>query len=310
MTTGTVLAPRPAAPPAAASVPGVQLVLGTVQFGLAYGVLGSGQRVADSETTRILGSATRHGVHTLDTAAAYGDIEQRLAGLCDAAGATAVRVVSKIPPLPTDADAGRLAEAVATHVRQSAARLGDRLEALLFHRADDLLSPIGALAWASAQRSVAALPWPVRLGVSCYSPDELVRIAARFPVALAQLPGNVFDQRLQDHPFPGIELHLRSVFLQGLLLADEAVAAARLPAAAGALADWHAACRQAGLSPLGAALGVARGLPGVQRLVVGVESLAQFDAIARDFVTAPVLCWPALARRVAAVIDPRCWPVA
>lgn len=330
MNAGTALASRPAAGAAAGAAAGstagsatgttattaaparqgVQLALGTVQFGLAYGVLGSGQRVADDEATRILASAARHGVHTLDTAAAYGDIEQRLAGLCQAAGASAARVVSKIPPLPadTDTDAGTLAEAVAAHVRQSAARLGNRMEALLFHRADDLLGRLGDVAWASAQRSVAALPWPVRLGVSCYSPDELLRIAARYPVALAQLPGNVFDQRLQDHHFPGIELHLRSVFLQGLLLADEAIAAARLPAAAEALADWCAACRRADLSPLSAALGVARGLPGVQRLVVGVERAAQFEAIASAFAAAPVLRWPALARSAAAVIDPRCWP--
>jgi aryl-alcohol dehydrogenase-like predicted oxidoreductase len=284
-----------------------QLALGTVQFGLAYGLVGSGQRVSEAEATRILAAAARRGVHTLDTAAVYGDIEQRLAPLCDAAGAASARIVSKIAPLEALTSCASRVQAVADGVRLSAARLGPRLDALLFHCADDLLGPFGDQTWASAAQAVAALPWPVRLGVSCYSPQDLQHVARRFPVTVAQLPGNAFDQRLHQHRFPGIELHIRSVFLQGLLLADQATAARRLPAAAAALAQWHATCRRNGLDPVAAAIGVARSLPGVNRLVVGVETLAQFEAIATASDTVSALPWRTLACDALEVIDPRHW---
>ena len=56
----------------------MQLALGTVQFGLAYGAVGSGSQVDGATATAILDAAWHQGVRTLDTAAAYGDIEERL----------------------------------------------------------------------------------------------------------------------------------------------------------------------------------------------------------------------------------------
>ena len=276
----------------------VQLALGTVQFGVAYGVVGRCERVSDGDAAAILARAAAQGIRTLDTAAAYGDIEERLAGLC---GAAPFAIVSKIPPLPADGDAAAF---VTDAVNRSAQRLGPRLAALLFHRADDLLGAHADRIWRAAVR---ALPPGVKLGVSCYGPDELAAVAARHPVALAQLPGNALDQRLHGHAFPGIELHLRSVFLQGLLLADAATGAARVPACAPALAAWQLFCTERGLAPLEAALGLARALPGVQRLVVGVDELAQLDAIHAAWQRSTPLAAPELACTDPAVIDPRHW---
>lgn len=276
----------------------VQLALGTVQFGLAYGVVGRSERVADAEAAAILAHAAEAGITTLDTAAAYGDIEQRLAGLC---GATPFEIVSKVPPLPAEGDAAAF---VAQAVQRSAERLGPRLAALLFHRAGDLLGPQGDAAWRAA---ADALPPGVKLGVSAYGPDELARVAARHPVAIAQLPGNALDQRLHGHAFPGIELHLRSVFLQGLLLAEGATGAARVPACAPALAAWQRWCGAQGLAPIEAALGLARALPGVSRLVVGVDDLAQLRAIHAAWQRCRPLVAPELAQTDPAVIDPRFW---
>lgn len=147
----------------------MQLALGTVQFGLRYGVAGRDTAVPVDEARAILARAASLGIRWLDTAAAYGDI--------------------------------------------------------------------------------------------------------------AQLPGNALDQRLRTEPVSaqGIEIHLRSVFLQGLLLMPEAAAAQRVPAAAGALARWHAWRRARSMEPLAAALGIVKALPGVSHCVVGVDNLAQLE---------------------------------
>ncbi len=283
----------------------IELALGTVQFGLAYGVVGSGQRVADDDARHILGSAAAAGLRVLDTAVAYGDIEQRLAGL---AGDHGFSVVTKIPPLPSALDNAGAAAFVRDTLARSQQRLGDLLHTVLFHRADDLLGPLGPAAWAQA------IAWTAgsnrRLGVSCYGPEQLQAVRERFPVAVAQLPGNAFDQRLRALDATGVELHLRSAFLQGLLLAPAAVGSQRLPAAAAALQRWEQRCAEAGLSPLVAALGVVKSLPGLRCCVVGVESLAQWQQIAAAWAQAAPLDWPELATDDPAVIDPRLWRTA
>ena len=284
---------------------GVELALGTVQFGLAYGVVGSGRQVDDGEAVRILRRSAELGVRVLDTAAAYGDIEQRLAGLAAQSGRTRFVVVTKIPPLPANADAAMAASFVREAIQRSATRLGPSLATVLFHRAEDLLGPLAQPAWSAAAEVAADLG--LRLGVSCYGPAELKAIAGRFPVAVAQLPGNALDQRLAGCAFPGIELHLRSAFLQGLLLAEAGQGAQRVPAAAAALRLWHRRCDELGLPPLTAALGAVKALPGLRCCVVGVESVAQLEEIAGAWAAAAPMAVPELASTDPAVIDPRVW---
>ena len=288
-----------------------QLALGTVQFGLAYGAVGSGQMVGDDAARAILQQAWADGVRVLDTAAAYGGIEARLGDLC---GALDFGIVSKITPLGALAAAERPA-ALVLSMRRSLDRLGDRLQALLFHSAADLLAADGPTLWAHARTVVKASGQPLKLGVSVYSPAELSTLRRRLDIGIAQLPGNALDQRLhrltpdERVALSGVELHLRSVFLQGLLLVPER-GARRVPAAAAALSRWQQHCEEAGLPLSEAALGVAKGLPLLQQCVVGVDSLAQWRDVAAAWHRAQPLHWPSLASDDADTFDPRRWPPA
>lgn len=283
----------------------MQLALGTVQFGLAYGIAGSGHAVPHAEARRILDAAWQQGVRTLDTASAYGDIEERLADLC---GPHRFRIVSKVPAIPaglTPAQAADWAVASATRSRQ---RLGERLEALMVHRAEDLLGARGAAVYAALQQW--ALESGTALGASCYGPDEMVSVHGQHRLAIAQLPGNVLDQRLPQ-AFPtavsDVEIHLRSAFLQGLLLMDAAAGRSRLPVAGAALQRWHAWCQAAEIKPLVGALSVVKSFAAVSQVVVGVETLAQFEDIAHAWSSSMPRPAPQLADSDTAVIDPRSW---
>lgn len=284
----------------------MELALGTVQFGLAYGAVGSGRQVGPETARAILDQAWSAGVRWLDTAAAYGDIEARLAALC---GSHPFRVISKIAPLAGLPPSERSA-AVRASVARSLARLGERLDTLLFHSVADLEAEGGDALWATARAALRDAGRPLRLGVSCYAPEELQRLRARLDIEVAQLPGNALDQRLAAQPaFVGVELHVRSAFLQGLLLAPER-GAARVPAAATALQRWQQRCADAGLAPTEAALGIVQGLPGAAACVVGVETLEQFDEIAAAWQRARPLHWPELASPDPDAWDPRRWPPA
>ncbi|MFN3303983.1 MAG: aldo/keto reductase, partial [Roseateles sp.] len=151
----------------------MELALGTVQFGLAYGAVGSGRQVSPDAARAILNQAWFDGVRWLDTAAAYGDIEARLAGLC---GAHDFRIVSKIASLAGLPEDEREA-ALRASIARSVARLGRRLDTLMFHSPADLEGDGGAALWQTARQ--ATQPLGLRLGVSVYGPQELAALRER-----------------------------------------------------------------------------------------------------------------------------------
>lgn len=285
----------------------VQLALGTVQFGLAYGIAGRGTVVPEEEVRAVLDAAWQGGIRLIDTAPVYGDIEERLLALCDGHD---FEFVSKIPALPANADTD-VAAFVAESIARSRERLGAGLRTMLFHRGEDLCGAQGDAAWRSAAAALAGSG--IRLGGSFYSPASAAAARAKFPLAVAQLPGNALDQRLTTPAaagLAGVEIHLRSVFLQGLLLDPPESALRRIPKAAAPLAVWRDWCKGKGLSPLTASLGVARGLPRVSCCLVGVDRVAQLREILEAWRQAPELALPALACDDEEVIDPRRWKAA
>lgn len=287
----------------------MELTLGTVQFGLAYGVAGRAAPVPAGEVRAILSRALAQGVCWLDTAPGYGDIEERLASLMG--DRDAFSVITKIPAAPADLSTGAAAHWVADTLSRSRDRLGRSFKAVLFHRGQDLLEAQGPELWQAMAEFASA--HGLAPGVSCYEPQTLAAIAQRFPLALAQLPGNALDQRLSRAPLadqPRLSIHVRSAFLQGLLLIPEAEARARVPAASKALARWHAWCQEQGRPPLEAALGIVKAIPGATHCVVGVDSLAQLDAILAAWQAASPIDAPELACDDLAAIDPRHWPMA
>ena len=164
---------------------------------------------------------------------------------------------------------------IARCFEQSLQQLGtDRVEALLVHHADDLLCPGGDLLhlWLLDQQAAGRIG---RIGVSVYDRQQILAVLDKFDIQLLQLPASIADQRLlQDGTIKmlaraGIEIHVRSLYLQGLLLAKEAFVAARFPL----LKDWIRAfrteCSSRGISALQACIGFFRSQASFDVAVVG-----------------------------------------
>lgn len=127
-----------------------------------------------------------------------------------------------------------------------------------------------------------------KVGVSVYAPEELALwLAQGYPLELVQLPANLLDQRflrsgwLDRLQALGCEIHVRSLFLQGLLLMQPALRPDYFQAFARPLAwldDWHPH-----LSPLHKALSLIPALPQVSRFVVGVCHAHELAAIASTY---------------------------
>ena len=300
--------------PAPAPALRARLALGTAQFGLAYGLAHPGQPIARTEVREILDFAWRSGIDMLDTAADYGEAETIIA--VERPPLARFTVVSKAPPLRLEAIADRDVDRVVARVHESARRLAvERLDALLVHHAPDLLVP-GSERLHDALMRLKSDGLVRRIGVSVYDPETLRSVLARFAIDVVQLPLNVLDQRfLQDGTLGlladrKIEVHARSVFLQGVLVMDPDRVPSRFDPIRAHLSRYHAAASDAGLSPAAAALGFARSCPHVDRIVVGVDSLADLRDDVRAFGIADApsgLDYGPYAIDAVDMTDPRRW---
>jgi aryl-alcohol dehydrogenase-like predicted oxidoreductase len=294
--------------------PTASLALGTAQFGLAYGV-GSGERpLDDAEASAVLAAAWQGGIDLLETGPAYGDAESRIGQATPPQ--TRFAVISKTSRLGAERIGEAEARRAAAQARASLGRLRvARLDALLVHHAPDLLAPGGERLFAALD-ALRAEGLAGRLGVCVYDAPTLEAVLERYPMQIVQLPLNLLDQRfVRDGSIAslarrGIEVHARSAFLQGALLADAASLPARLDAARERVARLQADCAAAGVSRAAAALGFVARCEGVRRIVIGVNSAAQLAQNLAAFAEAAAAALPGAARHATddpAVIDPRRW---
>ncbi|MCB1509486.1 MAG: aldo/keto reductase [Hyphomicrobiaceae bacterium] len=257
--------------------------LGTVQFGIPYGITNSGGRVPLDEVRAILDRAAAAGVATLDTAALYGESEAVLGqALRPDAPFEIVTKTAKFADVTDPATARtRLND---TFSASLAALKREHVYGLLAHEADDLLGPAGETIWQAMQAHKRA-GRVTKIGASVYTGRQIDALMARYDLDLVQLPINALDDRLiRDGQLArlharGVEVHARSLFLQGLLLqAPDAIEPrfAPLPERVRAL---HAVFAAAGLSPLEGALAAIMRRPEISRTVVGVTSTREWDAI-------------------------------
>jgi len=290
-----------------------RLALGTVQFGLPYGYGNPGQAVSRAEAARILALAWKRGVDMLDTAVDYGEAESAIgAGKPEEA---CFKIVSKVPRIGQDRIAADDLKKIRAAALASIKRLKvEYLDALLVHHAPDLLAPDGAKIFEALQalRSEGLVR---RLGVSIYEPDILKRVLDLYPIEVVQLPLNLLDQRfardgLRELAHRGIEVHARSVFLQGVLLADPDRLPPRFEAARSRLSFLRSQAQSMEVAVQTVALGYVASQKEIARIVIGVQSADELQANLAAFAAIP----PHLAIDFSAygiddpeVIDPRRW---
>ena len=265
-----------------------RLCLGTVQFGMDYGVQG-GTRPALEDAVRMLDYATQNGVDALDTAAAYGTAEEVVGAFL--ARKTVPRekllVISKFGTKifegATPADyAVRLRDAA----RISLDRLNtDYLDAYICHVPDavDDAAIVSAMALLKESGMVR------HVGFSVYDPEQVRTCLKADCVDFIQSPYSFLDRRmatsgaLTEAKARGVDLHTRSAFVQGLMLMDPAAIPEHLAAARPIIRDLEAACADAGLTRRALALAYVKANPDISHLVFGVDNLDQLKEIIADF---------------------------
>ncbi len=284
------------------------LALGTAQFGFPYGIANRGGQVTRADVAKILSAAHASGVDTIDTAIAYGESEACLGEV----GVDGFKVVTKLPPIPDDVP--DVAVWIIEHFRSSLVRLRQtNLYGLLLHRSQQLSGKRGKQI-AMALEQIKSAGFVQKVGVSIYAPEELEIVTASCAIDLVQAPLNLIDRRLVESGWlqrlvdNDVEVHARSVFLQGLLMIPTGQIPAKFARWQNLWQTWQVwQTKYPEVTPAQACLRYVADLAGVHRIVVGVDSLGQFNELLAA-VSRPVQHpWPALSSTDLDLIHPSNW---
>ncbi len=258
----------------------MELCLGTVQFGMNYGIKGQKQPSVE-QAVEMLDYATQNGISTIDTANAYGTAEDVVGSFL--ANKTIARdklfIISKFRPnLLDDVAENEYYRIMRENLENTLSRLGtDYLDSYLLHSAryvfsDEIISTLNRMKQDGLVK---------RVGVSVYEPEEAKKCIERPNVDFMQLPYSIFDQRMEKAGVfeaaksDSIQIHSRSAFIQGLILMEEDEVPPFLAKAKPIVRKISLLCERHGLSRISLAMNYVKQQRRISHLVFGVDNLAQ-----------------------------------
>lgn len=247
-----------------------KIVLGTVQFGLNYGINNQTGQVTPEEVNSILSLAIRSGIRALDTSSAYGQSETAI-GNSLRGSILNFKIITKYP---------KGEQSVQQSLKTSLSRLGKKdVYGYLIHHFDfyqahpEIWDDFVEL---KNQGLVS------KIGFSIYSTDQLLELLDRgVSFDLIQFPYNLFDRQFEPYldtlKQSGVEIHTRSVFLQGLFFKELSSLNGKLTLLRPYLEKLHLYCKQKNRSIEQLALNYVATIQAIDGILIGVDSCDQLQ---------------------------------
>ncbi len=255
----------------------MKIALGTAQFGLDYGVTNQNGQVSIEVAKGILNFAKDNGIDTLDTASRYGNSEQVLGKV----GVNGCQIITKTISLKGGINR------VVKGFYQSLENLNQKsINGLLIHDINEVNNiEFGGLFKQLNELKQQGLV--NKIGFSTYTPGQVDFLLDNFDFDMVQLPFNIFDNRLiqggqlKALKNRGIEVHARSVFLQGVLLDFNSLSNYFLKWN-GQFDAYQAIVKDSGLSLLEYSLNFVLNNKEIDKVLVGVNSKGQLKEIVQS----------------------------
>lgn len=252
----------------------MKLALGTVQFGMKYGIQGHDQPDGE-QALAILNKAYASGIEIFDTSAVYGTAEDILKQFLQQPHmvANSVRVISKF--------SGNI-EQIEYGIQESLTRLGlEELDGYLLHDANQVFNDQAIQALIRLKKYGLTK----NIGVSVYTPKQAFKALEYKEIDMIQVPYNLFDRRLDKEGFfqetkkQPVTVLARSILLQGLLTMKVNELPASLQAAKPYLMELERLCQEEDCTRLEAALQFVHTHEGIDVGIIGVDTLQQLQQI-------------------------------
>ena len=255
----------------------MKLGIGTAQFGLNYGIKNNLGKLDLKESKRIIKYAKKMGIDTIDTAVAYGNAHEVLSQI----DTNDFKIISKLPHLKKKIQANSITQIFHDSLHNLNC---EKIYAFMFHASEDLLSQ-NSSSFYKEMKIIKDEGFVKKIGVSIYNPNDLKMILNHFDIDIIQAPLNVFDTRILDminstnFRNKNIEVHVRSVFLQGLLLMDVEDIPEIFIKWKSHFKKWDKFNIKNDQSKIETAIGFAKNINSVDKIIVGVDSLSQLKQI-------------------------------
>ena len=244
-----------------------KISLGTVQFGLEYGINNTKGQTKRDEVLKILNRCEKVGIVHIDTAAAYGSAEEVLGEVIQFEGlSNSFHITTKYK------SDGINNLTLSTHESLQKLRV-EKLHCQMFHSYQDFKNTEDFLKPNSVDK----------IGVSVYTNEELFDAIKNSRIRVIQCPFNLLDndsirgEPLKKAKEKGIEIQVRSVFLQGLFFMDRNTLPSALRELKSHLEELYRICSENKISMSHLALGYCLSKDYIDKVVIGVDSLEQLD---------------------------------
>ena len=186
----------------------MKIALGTVQWGLDYGISNTGGMPSDDELKSIFLLAKKSGIFLFDTAVQYGDAEKRIGKFSSSKS----KIITKVGSFSKGNSLGYQLENSFKNLRR------ESIYGCLFHNIDELNNDKGLWEELLEYKNESKIK---KMGCSLYEPTELLDLLEIGIVPdIVQVPYSILDRKFEPYfellKEKGVEIHVRSVFLQGL----------------------------------------------------------------------------------------------
>jgi len=256
-----------------------QIVIGTANFNQNYGF--STAKVKYNQIKKILNFCKKNKLKYFDTSRSYQDSEKILGGIIN----NQTEIITKIPPIELHKQFSKTEEWIKNQLNISLKNLRKKnIYGLLLHKPDILLSNKGKYIY-KILTTFKRKKIIKKIGVSVYDYNLLKKILLKYKIDIAQVPFNVFDQRLMlekdlKKKNKNLEIHCRSIFLQGLLLKKTEKLPVKLKKYKKKWYKWHKFLKEKKMKPLTGCLKfLEANKKYFNKIVIGVENTSQLREI-------------------------------
>lgn len=190
-----------------------KLILGTVQFGIKYGINNTIGKPTSDEVLSLLKVAYNSGIRVLDTAEAYGNVHQLIGNYHKKQDNFKFKIITKFP---SNIKINLIKSKVIEYLDSISV---DFLDTVMFHSYDSFKSNYDSLKILNDLKSLGLID---NIGVSVYTNTELENLLNEDLITVIQLPYNLLDnfsvkgELIKKLKEKGKTIHTRSTFLQGL----------------------------------------------------------------------------------------------
>ena len=284
-----------------------KIILGSANFNQLYGI--KKNFIKKSEIKKLFDHALKNKIKTIDTSPLY-DKSEKIIGLLNN---NRFKIISKISKPPKNIKRENIKKWLKQSVMISLKNLKiKKFECLLLHNANSLLCKNGDEIYKGI-RNMKINGFTSKIGVSIYDFNVLDQILRKFKFNLIQAPLNILDQRLVEKGWlkklkkRKIEVHTRSIFLQGILLSKHNQLPKKLIKLSKKLMVWENWLKKNKFSSLQVCLSFVLNQRQLDGIVVGFNNTNQLNQILKLKQIKNNFSLPNLNIKDKKLIDPREW---